>query len=277
MKNLKMNASLFLATGMTLLHVSCADPKSQSIESRSSSLTSQEGSQTEDSQTAESQKFSQDDYPSDPKMVEFALRRLDLAEADFKNVPGAPEIVSTGLEDFLASKDQEHGAALGPPAGPGDAKDALQEARKFQQLLFVNGKITDFSRTRELIKDLAKSLKGAELSSKIDEILKATLASLEKQKSAIRAAHTLNRDTLAKLQDFKMIVLKNCLPAKGILGDRAAFLDQLCKVVPKLDLCSKLGELKMAVSDRSACEKSIGDLRGFVKASGESLKTPAAP
>lgn len=270
MKDFKINASLFLVAGMSLLHVSCADPKSQSIESRSSSLATQgslEGSQ----------KFSQDDYPSDPKMVEFALRKLDLAEADFKNVPGAPEIVSTGLEDFLASKDKEPGAALGPSNGPGDVKEALQEARKFQQLLCGNGKITDFSRTRELIKDLAKSLTGAELSSKIDEILKSTLASLEKQKSAIRAAHNLNRETVAKLQDFKMIVLKNCLPAKGILGDRGAFLDQLCKVVPKLDLCSKLGELKMAVSDRNACEKSIGDLRGFVKVSAESLKAPAAP
>ena len=74
-----------------------------------------------------------------------------------------------------------------------------------------------------------------------------------------------------------MGVLKNCLPAKGIFADKGAFFDQLCKVVPKLELCTKLGELKIAVGDKTACEKSISDLRAFVKVSVESLKVPVAP
>ncbi|MEI8026398.1 MAG: hypothetical protein WCI18_08620 [Pseudomonadota bacterium] len=269
MKNFKMTTSIFLAAGLVVLHVSCADPKSLSIESKSSSVSTE---------------VSQDEYVGDQNAINSALKKLDLAEADLKNEPGAADIVSTDVEDFLASK--EPGAALATPSSPidakddkdaKDAKDALQEARKFQQLLLGNEKIIDFSKVRDLIKDIAKSLKGPELSAKIDETLKSTLESLEKQKSAIKAARDLNKETVAKIQDLKMNVLKNCLSAKGLLGDKGAFFDQLCKVVPKLALCSKLGELKIAVGDKNACEKSISDLKAFVKVSVDSLKAPVAP
>ncbi len=254
---------------MVLLHVSCADPKSHAVDSKSSSVSTE---------------VSQDDYADDQNTISSALKKLDLAEADLKNVPGAAELVSTDVEDFLASKEPVASLATsGSPSDPKvdkdakDAKDALQEARKFQQLLLGSEKITDFSKIRELIKDFAKTLKGPELSAKIDEIVKSTLDSLEKQKLAIKAARALNKETVAKIQDFKMGVLKNCLPAKGIFADKGAFFDHLCKVVPKLELCTKLGELKIAVGDKTACEKSISDLRAFVKVSVESLKVPVAP
>ena len=172
-------------------------------------------------------------------------------------------------------------ASIKPPtSGPCsplmlEAKGVLQEARKFHHELVKLGKVLSFGEIRKKIKSLSKSSKGEDLKKKIEEIVKAMLASLEKEKAEIKAAKTANSATITKLHELKFGVVKNCLPAHGFLGNKIEFVDRLCLALPKLDLCSKVSELKAAVDNSTVCSKSVKDLKDFITVSREKMKAVA--